>query len=269
MARKFFKKRKNFKRKNFKRKSYRKKKDMNKPTTMIQRSPGAIVADRYICKLKFQTQITFQGSLGVQQRYFFSGNSIWDPDQTSAGRTVVGFAELAKFYGIYHVYASSFKVNFVNGNNTTPYVLTIPAADPAYVQTSSYTTFQLIQQPYSKYTLMSVAGGGKDNVTLKNYISTSKILGFNYDKMDLSFSGQMLPTAQGSNPTIQWYWIISSQEPAAQQTNIVCDVVINYYVECFARRKMDLGVSWLGVTGPGQGFTGTTGPRGDTGEYIR
>lgn len=97
------------------RKVYRRSRRSNKSTIRNSR-PSAIIADRFITKMKYGDRyaVPAPGAVGVNGAYLFNLNSVYDPDRTGVGHQPWGRDQLAGLYNRYRVFAVSWRISFYN-----------------------------------------------------------------------------------------------------------------------------------------------------------
>lgn len=174
-------------------------------------------------KLKFWQNgaVAMTAGAGAQAQYAWSGNSLFDPYTTGAGVQPLGFDQYMSFYQRYTVTASKVKVTFINGSSTAQWnVGVMPAV------TSSWTGTDWPIFPYSQMHTIATNSSGRPLV-IKSFMKTKKIFGTHgvtYNTDD--YSGDA-----SNNPTKQWYWLVSAQDPAlsAAVSSLNCQVQITYY----------------------------------------
>lgn len=89
-------------------------------------------AQRYICKMKYATQLTNTGPGGAGwSTYRFNLNSIYDPDQTGLGHQPYGHDTLASLYNRYRVIKCSYTISAIATGATSGNMYTVCAALPS------------------------------------------------------------------------------------------------------------------------------------------
>lgn len=100
------------KRKTHKRRSMRRPRRSAK-TTIRNSKPSAIIADRFITKMKYAERGTVvTGGAGISGAYLYNLNSVYDPNRTGVGHQPMGRDQLALLYHRYRVFAVSWRVTF-------------------------------------------------------------------------------------------------------------------------------------------------------------
>lgn len=174
--------------------------------------------------------------------YVLRGNSVFDPDVTSAAHVCMGVAQWNAFYGNYIVGGSKVDIKIVNLHATNAVTIClIPAREvfnPATVQTSN-----LPEQPYCQVKQLTIAAGGMASCTMKGYMSTKKQWGKAQYGGDHNFMAILGNVAQGgTNPVNQWYWNITTSDTggstAAGACKVALDVRATYYTKLFYRKAL-------------------------------
>lgn len=207
----------------------RKAKRFNRATKVIVRSPQ-IIPDRYFVKLRYQCHNNISSI--VIADYQYRGNSPFDPEVAIGGRQPAGFDQIMTLYNNFRCHGSKITVEFINGQTgQTPAVAIVPvnaAAIPAYTNID-----QIQQDPYARSSIMTIAGGSRDKVMLKAYMTTKKFFGYKSISQETDFIGDV-----SNNPTIQWYWFVAGVNYSGTATNIEIRVTITYFTEFFNRIQL-------------------------------
>lgn len=211
---------------------------MNKPTR-TKMSP-LIVPDISRTKLRYVDRIQLTPTLGFNALQQYRGNSIFDPDFTGTGSSVVGLAQWSLFYEKYLVRASKIKFQVVelqsdeNPNDETVECALLPTARATV---SSNDPQRLGENTYGKFRVMFPQTNGSPNTTwMGSYMSTAKIRATSKQQVTSDSSFHSVVT---TNPSTQWYWNIMLQcaDEASTHTYLVY-VTITYYVEFFERKEL-------------------------------
>lgn len=117
-------------------------------TTNVNRSLQPIPS-RYICKMKYATTISTDGS----GQYIFNLNSLYDPDRTSFGHQPLGFDNLALLFNRYRVISCGWRIQMPSTSGGTPILVsTLPSNDASMTFADS----SVIQEnPRAKYVLQN------------------------------------------------------------------------------------------------------------------
>lgn len=220
--------------KRFSRRRFKKSGGFKRPSFAIQKTPGEIMPDRFFCKMGYQDHGRFTNAVGTIDSDAYSGNGIWDANLQIGGLQPPGFDQFSLFYDNYRVYASKCFIEFVNGSNvTTPQVAVVPAnilTLPAYL-----TVDEIFGNNLAKTAIMSIAGGSKDRLVIKSFMSTSKMIGISLVKAEENAAGGS--GAGGSNPNLSWQWLIYCYSLGGT-LNLEYIVQLTYYVEWFNRKLL-------------------------------
>ena len=105
---------------------------MKKRSTVVVNRALSPFAQRYICKMKYATQVTNTGPGGAGwSTYRFNLNSIYDPDQTGLGHQPYGHDTLQSLYNRYRVIKCNYTISAISTGGTSGNQYTVVAALPA------------------------------------------------------------------------------------------------------------------------------------------
>jgi len=235
------------------------KKAFDQPTTLTLRRPGSIMPDRLKTKLVWGD--TWQNSnTGNTAHYFISGNSVYDPYVGIGETACQGLDELAAFYSLYRVYASSIRIIVICANASE---VINSVVFPTVTQSFNVNPDEDQEQPYARFNITGAASGSS-KIKLKNFMTTKRMWG----RPTLGADDRFYSATNG-NPTNRWYWALGFWNPLSGATTCqpVIQIRCTYYVE-FSARKFITNVSQADQTAgptvaPGT-FTGNepgvTGP---------
>lgn len=117
-------------------------------TTNVNRSLQPIPS-RYICKMKYSTTISTDGS----GQYIFNLNSLYDPDRTGFGHQPYGFDNLALLYNRYRVISCGWRIQMPSISAGSPVLI---AALPSNDASMTFADSSVIQEnPRAKYILQN------------------------------------------------------------------------------------------------------------------
>jgi len=102
----------------------------------------------------YDTPLNLGPSAGAVSVYVFRANSVYDPDFTGTGATVIGYTQAAALYGRYRVLNASMHVSFVNLSTATPLTCFI-VANP--VTTIGVNIQQILSQRFVWYKSVSAS----------------------------------------------------------------------------------------------------------------
>lgn len=160
-------------------------------------------------RLAYAEKITLlEASANVGSSYFFSLNSLFDPNSSGVGVQPVGFDQLSAMYGQFRVWNVRVKLSFDNPFTTSSAMY------------STFATFQPVVpanpsawlcQPFGTSKSVSPLGGGSSCV-LQRKFSIPAVLGLTKGQYqsDMDFVG----TPSG-NPTRQAYLMVGAQSMTA------------------------------------------------------
>lgn len=236
----YYKKRtykKTYKKRNYK-KSYKKySKRMgpkNIPTTI---NTIAGFAPKILVPLVYtRTNISFGGnSLPYSQQTFLLN----DPTQNGTVTSIQGWQTYSQIYDRYLVFASKCEVTFNNFSTTKP--MRVSLAPRQFDTALGYTDVVQTELPNCKTANLSVQGGGKDVVKLKNYVKVKNISGVKIDtttEQYIGYTGSTNSVVALTPPTELWIWSLSAN--CVDGTNMVSNACYatlktTYYVMFFER----------------------------------
>jgi hypothetical protein len=196
-------------------------------TLVLPRQVGLALPDRYICKLRYWKSVQISLNVTNTPSVRFSPSNAFDIDPVLASTAMSGYVELAAIYGSYRVTGSDILVEGINSSPTHPVRLIVGAAnvDPGGTPSAAY-VLSLAEQPYSKSTIVSLAGGPTARV--RNHLTTERIYGNPMVMYDDNFSA---PTT--ASPSNNWWWVIGlyAQSLFTQvfTLNVTIEVEIEFY----------------------------------------
>lgn len=201
----------------------------------ISRNP--ITSDTFFVKLKYSEIRNIIGGALTSSSYVWRGNSIYDPDFTSAGGNVSGKTEWFGFYSDCVVLGSKCKVKIINGTPQMMQCCLYPNRTSTGVGVGNG---DLREIPYGSTTTTGIYSSNAQNNprTISKYFSTSKM--YCVGKSEISNN----PTfwhQNTTNPSNQWFWILQCEVPATPDAlSWVQDVQITYY--CMFKRRVNVTV---------------------------
>jgi len=170
--------------------------------TTLRLRYGQLVPDKLIVPMKYVQSVILSSASGAQS-YTFSMNSVYDPNVTSTGGSVVGFTPLAGLYQRYRVTSSAIRVNFT----TTDDAAIAVSLAPSSINVGSTTSAEVIAGlKHAKPRILRVlpAAGYGPSVVLEDSSSIAAIRGERlYDEQDLFGS-------ESTDPALQFYWMIGT-----------------------------------------------------------
>lgn len=179
-------------------------------------------------------------AFGVATYNTYRANTIWDPDLTNAGKTVVGWNILNSIYGRYLVTGCAIDVQFTNPSADGIRVgIRLRQANSLPIGGSS-TMQDILEQPgtYSS----GINNTGSQKKSFKFFVTPWSLFGI--DKLEYmanssGYSSLMaaMPTAPGfvAGDGCVFDIFAINEDSSASASQIVCDVKLTYYVKCYNR----------------------------------
>jgi len=205
----------------------RRRKPMRKRlTTKVYRSP--FTTDRIFVKLQYAEIVLVSAALSPE--YFYRGNSAFDPNLTGTGQQPLGYDQWSQMYDNYRVHGSAVVMRVANlGTSSTAISIT-----PTNASTGGSTYVDTISNPFSKNRILGPTTGMGIGI-LKNYMKTVKMVG------EKIFNNDNYAASTAANPTTSWFWALAFFAMDGLTTvDLSVEVKINYYVEFFKRKQIDL-----------------------------
>jgi len=197
-----------------------------------------------VVELKYNSQFTLSSSSGATGRYSFAGNSVYDPDISSAGFQCPYYDIWTTVYRKYRVLGSRIKV-------TAMPAVTDGSAMRIDVCPVAGTGFAVTLDGYAgnarnKY---GYAAGGMRPLTITSSATTGAVWGLTEAEM----RGRDALTADyNANPTDEWAWVIAAQSASGSSLSIYANAEIWYQVEFFLRLPSDTDLSEVKRSRPSQ-----------------
>lgn len=202
-----------------------------RPSTVVLRD-GQLVPDKMIVPMKYVQTIQLTGGTGFAS-YVFSQNSVYDPNVTSTGGSVVGFTPYAQLYSRYRVLSSSIRCTFQTTDEVAISVALAPAiTDLGTSQTAEVVASLKHARPHI-LRFLPVAGGGQPTV-LNDQIATARLQGESlYDEQNLFGIGS-------TDPVTQFYWAIGTSCITEPAYSVNITVELEYSTEWSQARDFGL-----------------------------
>lgn len=162
--------------------------------------------------------------------HLFRLNSIWDPDATLSGHTVVGHSNFAAIYAGYLVKGCKIEINFSN-----------PSADGMVAFASLNQLVNLTSRSdlenYSNSLVYSsdINNTGAQTKKMRFYVKPWSLKGLS--KLEWKANKGTHSSAINSNPSDPIYLRVATSGSAPSQT-IHCSIRLLYYVEFFERKQL-------------------------------
>lgn len=219
-------------RKRFTKRRFTPKKN-SRAKTLVLRGPTGL-PDRMCVKLRFREQVATTITAGVPTVYFFSGNSLFDPNTTGSGHQPYYFDQWATLYGFYRVLGSSCSLMPISDSAVTNAQFRTSLTPRLSTATGNIDQFTSMEAPYCKYTYGNQQFSERPHA-VRNYMSTAKVWGERSSTVKSEDNYQAAITA---SPSDQWYWqcITWLMNDASSLTlSTRTEVVITYYAEFTGR----------------------------------
>jgi len=158
---------------------------------------------------------------GSSGSYIYTGNSLYDPNQTGTGNQPQMFDELMTFYGKYNVIASKIKVVALTSSNLEGFDLYLA---PTANTSSTYNFVTATTIPGAKWIVV----GAQNSVsigTMTNYRRSDVQTGLKWDDITLS-------SVESNSPESLWYWRIGASPNNPSSTlsfTVFLTVYVTYY----------------------------------------
>lgn len=218
----------------FKRTRHKKKRTQRSAGSIRRSLPTNGMPQSYLCKHKYNTQIQQNpDALGVPVSWYFSMNSMFDPDRTGVGHQPMGFDQVAAFYENYRVVGCKIKVTphiAVNDANATAYyALSLTEDDiTTFINTNDW----LEQDSTNRAKLISgntAQAGGQNNNFQMAFFSDKK-----WFKGENSAKTRRI-AAVGANPLDQVYARITTASATGEDAPLITFLVEMEYITLYTR----------------------------------
>lgn len=212
-------------------KKYQRKRKMARPTYQVSRTLN--FADKQYVKLRL-THKYAHATTTPETHHHVNGTFAYRPLAADIGGTdsPQNWTIWSSIYSRYLVKGCKVRFRVVADVNAPPSIFTVWASSSP--QTSTPVLDDIAGQSYSTQRLITNGAGGPATVTIQRYMSTRKMLGYDYlDLTDLAFAST---SASPSGQPQYWYWNMSIWAMDAVSPldhYIFLDVV--YYLEFFDR----------------------------------
>lgn len=141
---------------------------------------------------KYAEKISINPPLGgLSSSYFYSTNSLYDPNRTGAGHQPLGYDEMMELYDHYTVIGSKITVTAIcpTSATTDPVILAITERDTSATPTASIE--HLIEQGNSTYVTLGQRDGGSGVQIITHQSNPSKFLGRSKPMADPQMKGSI------------------------------------------------------------------------------
>lgn len=161
---------------------------------------GNFLSSKRYCVTKYIVDIPW--AVTGYAIHTFRASSIWDPDYTGTGSSVIGYDQMQNMYERYLVYSATFYVTIQNLNADQVCKVVLLATDATNAG-SPTTIYDAAAQPRSRSRDVGPKGSSNDRIHMKYTVSTRAIVGTK-DVLDSS----RYWSAINDNPTAPAYFHI-------------------------------------------------------------
>lgn len=229
------------------RRGYRRKR-----TTISSLASATVRPDRLIVKLPYVDTLAFNDVNNYVTKTF-NLNSIWDPDRSGVGHSVLGYGTWAQFYGKYRVYKVAYNITFssavvVNGPNPGQadygYTVGLRASNGTGVTVVDSAFFE---QPHTRKAMIG-PWSGSSSKTMKGTLYLPMITG----RPSVSYKSDNTYAANfGYNPTeFITLQLGALQANPALPCSLGVSVKLVYYVELFDATPLTIQNPDVELRGP-------------------
>lgn len=221
-------------------------KKKNKDTPVKSKWSGILQPDNQYCKLAYMdTDTAYLNMVGVSTVTLntYKLNSAWDVNLTFGSSAMPGLTEMARFWNRYRVHACKIEFTVSNTYNIPLYMFIHAQATNTPGTLTTWANWrQMDGNRYSRFHLISAAGGGHDTYKLSLYVDLATFSGNKLGyRTDYDTSGYTNGVVAGADPAkvLRGYCGIMSGDGLTVGTGRVpVNVKITQYIEFFD--KIDL-----------------------------
>lgn len=218
-------------RKNVKRRARRPARRAKKQTTTLINKSVQPLPSRYMCRMKYATNVTTGALNGA---YSMNLNSLFDPDRTGTGHQPLGFDNLSLLYNKYRVVSASYRINrCASASDPAIQIGCIPSNDPG--ATTVFTNFSLLKEsPRAKYVIQNP---GAPSVPLKGKVYMPKMLGRTYTQY---MADDITGSEVNASPVEEIILYIQTATAADfVQGSVALSIVLTFDVEFYDLKHLD------------------------------
>lgn len=168
---------------------------------------GSPIPREYHCVLTYERELgdmTWAGT-GAHLYSYFNGNSLFDPELTGTGTQPYGFDQLAAWYKLYRVFASSITIQIVNGSDQILQAFLVPLKSAPTDPPATETDVERWKTHYRpKVTTINSVNAGGNIRWLKSFAKTTSVLGLHDARDEEDLQG-----AVTANPARTWRWTLA------------------------------------------------------------
>lgn len=183
--------------------------------------------------LTYGTYITFApatNSVGAQS---YSGNSVFDPDNTGVGSQPYWYDQWSAIYGRYRVVKCRIETRIVNNGTVPCDVVVVPTVG---VQTET-DIYDISEWKYAQRRTVVAPTGGPSVATIVSTMRTNTVFGI---QKQAALIEDAYASDYSTNPpaAYRWYWMVFCQTAGGLATtpSIIVEVRLHYYVVFFEPR---------------------------------
>lgn len=187
--------------------------------------------NKQIVKMRYvQAKAFSNGSSVPYIGYFWSANSIYDPDASGTGHQPLGHDQWSAFYNHYVVVYSKCSVSFIKtgtGGTVQPLNVGIHLVDDASYSPADMET--VLEQGLAKFKALSTSGNmGNQRTIVKHSYSPRRF----FNITNIRDNIKTLGASFGAGPTEQAYYLVLVGNPIGDSVidGVTAIVTIDYYV---------------------------------------
>ena len=172
---------------------------------------------------------------GASTSYFFSCNSMHDPNRTGTGHQPMGYDEfVGVFYDHYCVIGAKINVTVMSQTGTISTANQVMSLHVRDTNTTTTDITQAIEQGKTTYGFLGGPTGGAPTLTLQKGVNPAKFLGISKPLATKDMWGNL-----GANPQEECYFEINLASIGTDDPDAVdCLVTIEYTAMLLERKKL-------------------------------
>lgn len=131
------------------------------------------IPQRYVCRMKYCDNVILGDNTTPAVYYLLRLNSVYDPKVALGGHQPYGFDQISPMFTGYRVFKVSWRVTFMNGNASDPYIMAVTP-----INGTGYTWSNLanaLEAPRTRYALYDSATSGAR--TIKGHVYLPSLTG--------------------------------------------------------------------------------------------
>lgn len=186
----------------------------------------------------YSEKITVNATFSAAQPYFFSANSLFDPNRTGTGHQPMGFDQfVGNLYDHYTVIACKITVMAMSQSTEVPAANQILSIIPRDTTTSTSDITQAIEQGRAVYGMLGSSDGSSATLKLSHALNPAKFLGRSKPLSDPDLRG-----TAGSNPAEECFFEISTASIDGDDPPAV-DMIVTLQYTAMLTERVRLGQS--------------------------